>query len=93
MGRHESFEATEELAADKDSGNGVGLVREEVVENGLDVVGDGGMGEVIELDDCGADTEAEEEALDDGAHTAAADAENNDGIAAGQVADKVVRLP
>ena len=46
VGRHEGVEAAEELAADEHGGDGVGLVREEVVEDGLNVVG-GRMGEVV----------------------------------------------
>lgn len=90
VGRHESFEATKELAANEDGGNGLRLMGEEVVENGLYIVG-GRMGKMVKLDDGGTDAKAEEETLDDGAHAAAADAENNHRIALRQLPDHLER--
>lgn len=83
---HESFEATEELTTDEDGRNRVRLVGEEMVENGLNVVG-GRMRKMIELDNGGTDTKAEEKALDNSTHAAAADAENNHRIALRELPD------
>ncbi|KAA0052529.1 hypothetical protein E5676_scaffold255G009170 [Cucumis melo var. makuwa] len=84
--RHESFEATEELTTDEHGRDRVRLVGEEMVENGLNIVG-GRVRKMIELDNGGTDTKAEEEALDDGAHATAADAENNHRIALRKLPD------
>lgn len=88
MAGHESFNSTQELSADKHRRNRLLLaVAGDLVEEGVDF---GAGGVAVELDNGGADTEAEEELLDDVAHAAAGDGEDHHRIAGGQKADPLV---
>lgn len=90
VGGHEGLDAAEELAADEDGGDGgrsMVVGGGEGEEEGVDV----GAGVVlVDLDDGGADAEAEKKAFDDGAHTAGGHAEHNDGVARCKLLDDLV---
>jgi hypothetical protein len=84
---HEGFDAAQELAADEDSGDGLLAVGVELVEDGL-YVRSGGV--LVELDDDGADAEAEEEALGHSAHATPAHAEHHNRVASRQLPHRLV---
>lgn len=88
MGGHEGLDPTEEFSAHKDGGEWVAGFAGKPVEDRVD----GGAGGVlVELDDGGANAEAEEEALGDGGHAAVGGAEHHYGVAGCKVAHHLVR--
>ena len=85
---HEGFDAAQELAADEDRRDRLLAVGAELVEHGLNVRAGGVL---VELDDDGADAEAEEEPLGYSAHATPAHAEHHDRVASRQLSHRLVR--
>lgn len=88
MASHEGLDAAKELPPNENGRDLLLGVSGELVKHGLNVVG-GDM--VVELDDCGAHTESEEEAFGDCAHAAPAHAEHHHRVAAPQLPHHLVR--